>query len=259
MPFTLAHPGAVILVKSRYFNLSGLVLGAMAPDFMYFILFSPSSNFGHTLLGAIVLNLPLCFLLNELYYKFLKNAFIANLPSKQSKAYSKWMVQPNPVRSLKGAFVFFYSSLLGMFTHVFWDAFTHNTGYFVTRWSLLMQSISVMGHSIHVYKICQHGSTLIGFAIMGVFLHRLDREGGERKILGAKESGLKMNQPLRTTKAKLAYHASAWLMGLMVMVGSYLFFKGNFPIGRGVVSLVNGLLLGYLFLSVSYYYKNQQT
>lgn len=72
MPFTLAHPAVVIFSKNKNFNLLGLILGSMAPDFIYFLLFNPSSNLGHTLLGFIILNLPICFLLNYLILKFIK-------------------------------------------------------------------------------------------------------------------------------------------------------------------------------------------
>ncbi|WP_460277277.1 DUF4184 family protein [Clostridium sp. CTA-5] len=75
-------------MKNKYLNLSGLILGSMAPDFIYFILFNPSSNFGHTILGTVILNIPLCFLLNFIYYKYIKDAFILNLLSCISKNYS---------------------------------------------------------------------------------------------------------------------------------------------------------------------------
>lgn len=36
MPFTFAHPSVVIFSKSKKINLGGLILGSMAPDFIYF-------------------------------------------------------------------------------------------------------------------------------------------------------------------------------------------------------------------------------
>ena len=87
MAFTLAHPSAVIFSKSKKFNLGGLILGSMAPDFIYFLLFSPSSNIGHTPFGFVFLNLPLCFLLNFLFYKYIQDFFIMTLPNFISKKY----------------------------------------------------------------------------------------------------------------------------------------------------------------------------
>lgn len=252
MPFTLAHPGAVVFVKSKYLSGKGLILGSMAPDFMYFILFSPSSNFGHTLTGAVLLNIPLCFLLNELYHKFLRKALIWSLPLNLSKNYSYLTQIPNSVNSLRGSIVFAFSSLIGMFTHVFWDAFTHNTGYFVTRLSFLTHSVRVLNHDLYVYKICQHGSTLIGFAIIGLFLHHI--KGAEMPL---KASELKTPESGTLFNSKLFYHTSAWLIGLMVLAASYLLSINQFGIGRGVVSLINGLFIGYLIASMGWHYSTQ--
>ncbi|WP_265588881.1 DUF4184 family protein [Terrisporobacter petrolearius] len=55
-------------MRSKYFNFSGLILGSMAPNLIYFVLFSPSSNLGHTFWGFLLFNLPMCFLLNYLFY-----------------------------------------------------------------------------------------------------------------------------------------------------------------------------------------------
>ncbi len=37
MPFTLAHPAAVVFLKNKKFNFTALILGSMAPDFIYFL------------------------------------------------------------------------------------------------------------------------------------------------------------------------------------------------------------------------------
>ena len=58
MPFTFAHPAAIIPINSRFkskFCLTGLVLGSMAPDFEYFIRLKPYSAYGHNLIGFLYL------------------------------------------------------------------------------------------------------------------------------------------------------------------------------------------------------------
>ena len=60
MPFTLAHPAVVLCLPEKPFLHRGaLVLGAMSPDFIYFLQGRAANGFGHTLLGALCLNLPL--------------------------------------------------------------------------------------------------------------------------------------------------------------------------------------------------------
>lgn len=56
MPFTLAHPAAVVFFKNKKFNLTALILGSMAPDFIYFLNFRPYGNLGHQILGFFILN-----------------------------------------------------------------------------------------------------------------------------------------------------------------------------------------------------------
>jgi hypothetical protein len=62
MPFTFAHPVVVLplgKIWGKLFSLTGLVLGSMAPDFIYFIHFRPDSGYGHCIQGFFLLNLPL--------------------------------------------------------------------------------------------------------------------------------------------------------------------------------------------------------
>lgn len=231
MPFTIAHPAAVVFIKNRYLNLSGLILGSMAPDFIYFILFSPSSNFGHTILGTVILNIPLCFLINFIYYEFIKDTFILNLPSCMSKYYTWVIGTRNRITNIKEAIIFIYSSVIGMMTHVFWDSFTHKTGYFVIKLDFLKESIYLFGHNIYIYKVAQHGGSLLGFFIILIFLYKI------------RIKGVKINVPI---KRKLIYHITVMIITIMVIVAAYIIFKDNFGIGRMVVTFINGLFLGYI-------------
>ncbi|MFD3156871.1 DUF4184 family protein [Haloimpatiens sp. FM7330] len=237
MSFTLAHPAAVVFMKNKYFNLSGLILGSMAPDFIYFILFNPSSNFGHTILGFMLLNIPLCFLLNFIYYKYIKDSFILNLPMCISKDYT-WLIDiKNGVTNVKEAVIFTYSSVIGMMTHVFWDSFTHKTGYFVLKLNFLRDNINLLGHKIYIYKIAQHGGTLLGFVIILIFLHKI------------RKRGLILKVPLRS---KVMYHVTAVLIEIILMFFIYITFNDSFSMGRIVVTFINGLFLGYLISSIMY-------
>src|SRR5712671_2458295 len=65
--------------------------------------------------------------------------------------------------SIHGCFIFslpvgwVLSLLIGAGTHVFWDSFTHETGWFVER-SAFLQSIlfSLDGHSFRMYRLLWH-------------------------------------------------------------------------------------------------------
>lgn len=237
MPFTLAHPAVVIFSKNKNFNLLGLILGSMAPDFIYFLLFNPSSNLGHTLLGFIILNLPICFLLNYLILKFIKNPFIINLPSKICNYYTYLINYDFNFKSPKDIFVFTYSCIVGMLTHIIWDAFTHKTGYFVVNINLLKESIHILGYQVPFFKLLQHGSTLLGFFVILYYFYTIRRYS---------------NKHIRSNKVQ--YHLTAISIQILIIILSYLIFK-NFGIGRFVVTFINGLFLGYLTSSIIYRYK----
>ncbi|WP_170074562.1 DUF4184 family protein [Paraclostridium dentum] len=237
MPFTLAHPAVVIFSKNKNFNLLGLILGSMAPDFIYFLLFNPSSNLGHTLLGFIILNLPICFLLNYLILKFIKNPFIINLPYKICNYYTYLINYDFNFKSPKDIFVFTYSCIVGMLTHIIWDAFTHKTGYFVVNINLLKESIHILGYQVPFFKLLQHGSTLLGFFVILYYFYTIRRYS---------------NKYIRSNKFQ--YHLIAISIQILIIILSYLIFK-NFGIGRLVVTFINGLFLGYLTSSIIYRYK----
>lgn len=238
MPFTFAHPSVVIFSKSKKINLGGLILGSMSPDFIYFLLFSPSSNLGHTLIGFIFLNLPICFLINLLFYKYIKDFFILTLPNFISKKYLYLIKNKNEVTNTKKSIVFSYSCIIGMLTHVFWDSFTHETGLFVENIGLLRTEITLVGHNIPIFKLLQHGSTLIGFLILFIFLYII-------RDKNPKTSNISIN--------KFNFLISVFIIQIITLILSYIFsvnIKGDFGIGQLVVTYINGLFLGYLFTGI---------
>ncbi|MDM8127704.1 DUF4184 family protein, partial [Paraclostridium benzoelyticum] len=196
-----------------------------------------SSDLGHTLLGFLILNLPICFLLNYLILKFIKNPFIINLPSKICNYYTYLINYDFNFKSPKDIFVFTYSCIVGMLTHIIWDAFTHKTGYFVVNINLLKESIHILGYQVPFFKLLQHGSTLLGFFVILYYFYTIRRYS---------------NKHIRSNKFQ--YHLTAISIQILIIILSYLIFK-NFGIGRFVVTFMNGLFLGYLTSSIIYRYK----
>ncbi|QMT33746.1 DUF4184 family protein [Conchiformibius steedae DSM 2580] len=157
MPFTLAHPAAVLCLPEKPFLHRGaLVLGAMSPDFIYFLQGRAANGFGHTLLGALCLNLPLVCLFYALYRWRLRAVAMAYL--LQTWAFDV----PDTSAKTRGqrVLVFLSSALLGMATHVFWDAFTHQGAWFVEHISFLNSKLI----GLPVYKWLQYSGGIFGLA-----------------------------------------------------------------------------------------------
>lgn len=75
MAFTFTHPAAVLSLvdrENKNINSAGLIIGAMAPDFEYFLYFRPKSVIGHSIMGMFSINLILSFVVYILFYSFIK-------------------------------------------------------------------------------------------------------------------------------------------------------------------------------------------
>jgi len=238
MPFTFAHPAAVLpFVKkqSKYISVTALTLGSMAPDFEYFLHFRPYGVIGHTWLGFLYLNLPLVFLLAYMYHYILKKPLITHLPKPFAGYYIYAVNERWRLHTWKGFFVFCYSALFGMFTHVVWDAFTHNTGYFVKKIPFLQREL----HSIPVYKYMQHGSTCIGLLLLLYVLWKYKDETG-KDIMIASE--------------KRKYWISAIIVAVLIFVVHAFAdpYFHIFQIGGIIVSGLTSSFCGLLIVSIVY-------
>jgi len=244
MPFTFSHAVVGFPLKKKYtkhFSLLGLVLGSMAPDFLYFINLKPSGYFGHTLLGFLILNLPLCFLLNYLFTEHIKDSLIAHLPEKIQFYFSICYKQKSDY-TMRSMVIFCYSALLGMVTHVFWDSFTHKSGYFVDKFSFFKESLNLMNHNIPVYKILQHGSTIIAAIIIIAYI-----------LKGFFRGTIVTNNvliPKLTKSHKVIYFLKTILISLLFILGIYLIGNLN-SIGGLIVCSIDGLFIGLIVSSLT--------
>jgi hypothetical protein len=169
MPFTLAHTAAALPFRRLGLVWSALLVGTMAPDLEYFARLSPDSRFGHTLKGALLLSLPLAILTLWLFHKFVKIFVVDLLPEKIGNRVDN----QNKFRFGGGTqfALIVISGLIGIATHLIWDSFTHSTGFFVRQWPTLREpaNLSILG-KIPVYKLLQHGSTVIGTCALAIWL-----------------------------------------------------------------------------------------
>ena len=238
MPFTPAH--AVVSLpfvrRMRAFSILGLVLGSMAPDFEYFLMMQPTSMGGHTILGFFILNVPICILTAILYLNVLEDGLIQLLPSFIAK---KW---PRFGRNIQTYAIaewisFVYWALVGMLTHVGWDAFTHSSGIAVANLPILTAQIKFGIYEIPVYKMLQHGGTLFGLGSIGVYL---------------------LLRPSRKRMPQNCCNKLYMRLSFMVLIGSlsvvrYAVFKAPNSIynyGAWIVSIMTYSLLSWTIISL---------
>lgn len=127
MPFTFAHPVVVLPLKQakpKWFSLTGLVAGSMAPDFEYFFKVYGTSTVSETFAGIFTFNLPVAIGISLLYHLLVRNPLIRHLPSPYDKRFSGfldfnflWYLKRHPWR-------FLISTLIGIVSHLLLDVVT---------------------------------------------------------------------------------------------------------------------------------------
>lgn len=169
MPFTFSHPAIILPLKflpRRWFSLTGLVIGSMAPDFEYFLRMKTQSDYSHTIAGIFWFDLPLGILLAFTFHNIVRNSLFKNLPSIfKSRLLNFNEFNWNQYFKLNWSVVII-SILVGTASHIFWDGFTHQTGYFVNEIPSLRKVLEVSNLQIPVFKILQHLSTIVGAIII---------------------------------------------------------------------------------------------
>jgi hypothetical protein len=169
MPFTFSHPALVLplsYLPKRYYSLTELVIGSLTPDFEYYIRMELKGNFSHSLLGLFLFDLPIGILLAFLFHNIIRNNLFKNLPMFFKSRFLFFSSFNWNQYFIKNWFVVVVSVLVGAFSHLFWDSFTHHDGFFVNKINALQQSIYFLNQNIPVFKILQHSSTLFGGFIL---------------------------------------------------------------------------------------------
>ena len=191
MPFTLAHPVAVLpFARCRRIHFPAMVIGSLAPDFVYF-LHGRAVPGGHSLANLLWPNLPLCFALYALYLALWHHTLRDFLPDCLNAAYRlpehAIAAAPHKRRQIAAVlFAFVFSALFGMITHLFLDAFTHPTGWFVQHFAPLQQPLL----ALPAYKWLQYGGGVFGLGGCLLFALHAARHRPHRSAKTARQKRL---------------------------------------------------------------------
>ncbi len=172
MPFTLAHPAAAIPLwrpLGRFGVLSALVIGSMAPDFVYYLPLGIVRHESHSLGGLAWFCLPAGLLAYASFHGLMRPATMVLLPPAMC---DRLTLAPRS-RGLSAVLGVVLSILVGASTHVLWDGFTHGSGFFVQQiWPLQEVLWSFPGYPVYAFKVLQHGGTIVGLTLLAVWVRR---------------------------------------------------------------------------------------
>ena len=165
MPFTFSHPAAVLPIHSRFKNwipFSALVIGSTFPDAAYYLPMPEHFRTNsHTLLGTFSTSLPAGVFLWLIYYWLVPSAVFL-LPSPHREAIEP-QLKPR-LASLPQALGVALGVLIGAWSHVLWDSFTHARGWIVKHIPLLQKPL--FGNALPAYKGLQYFSSLFGLCVL---------------------------------------------------------------------------------------------
>lgn len=169
MPFTLAHPAAILPLRGvRFLRTAPLIIGAVTPDVPYYLPLGPGGHalrpaLTHSVVGSFTLDLALGITL-LLAVVLLREPLTALLPAR-----ARWLtlqaLEPFTHRATEWVFAPL-AIFVGVWTHLLWDSFTHAEGWAVRRIPALSDTVTVGWYSGEVFHVLQYLSSAIGLAIL---------------------------------------------------------------------------------------------
>jgi hypothetical protein len=175
MPFTISHTAAVLPFAHwlrRWRLLSAAVIGSMVPDSGVFIPHTLSRYDTHGLISLFTFCLPMGLLWYWIFQLHIKPATYELMPDRLFVAWGAdaRAASLNSVRQWVFAAL---GVLLGAFTHLVWDAFTHENARGVRMLSVFDgMGLTVGAHDVAWYRLLQHVSSLAGLLFVIGFVWR---------------------------------------------------------------------------------------
>lgn len=182
MPFTFSHPAAVLPLRRRFKSLQTvpLILGSVAPDLPYYIParlnhLTPPWLYRlmldtHTLSGAIWEDVPIGMVTLLLVFVFRRPLTV--LLSARARALCLQSVEhfrKQPLHWLWAPFAI----LVGTWTHLLWDSFTHDNGWMVRRVAALSAPVTLGSYTGTLCHVLQYVSSVAGLLILWIWYRRL--------------------------------------------------------------------------------------
>lgn len=167
MPFTFAHPAAVLPLKKfcPRLNLPALITGSITPDLGYYMHNWMWSVSGHSFIGSLTFDIPAGLILLSVFYLTIR-PIARLLPYPHREACSQ-ICPTIKLPSLAALFTACLSILVGAWTHIIWDGFTHANGWCVREFAALTPTVfTLYGYNITVWQCLQQASSVFGLIFL---------------------------------------------------------------------------------------------
>jgi hypothetical protein len=168
LPFTLSHPAAVLPLRRIFprLNFAALLIGSIIPDIGYYIPGLAAHRQTHSLAGIVFPGLPIGLLMLALLH-LLQRPLCFVLPQPHRGALTALAAEPRRWTRLASPFIAAASVLLGAWTHLVWDGFTHRGRWGTQHFAFLNDpALSIGGQAIPLYEWLQWLSSVAGGLIL---------------------------------------------------------------------------------------------
>lgn len=166
MPLTCSHPAAVLPFRNfKNLSFAALVIGSVAPDVGYFIGQRYMAKLAHYPSGTLLINIPIGLILLAVFY-LLRRDLTFLLPSPHRKHLMR-LCDQKPTWNTRFILVAIISILIGSWTHIVWDQFTHD-GNFLNRHVALLRIVlfHIRSYEVSVSHLLQYISTIGGGEVL---------------------------------------------------------------------------------------------
>jgi hypothetical protein len=168
VPFTPSHIAAALPFVRTPLPVAPLVIGTMAPDVPYYVPLGIPRDLTHSALGVPTVDLVITAVLVLLWYAALRAPIVDLAPAAVRQRVGSagllgWRDRDRSWPAAVGLGV--AAALIGILTHLVWDAFTH-------RSSALVQAVPALHANLGPLPVSswlQHASTVVGLAAIAVW------------------------------------------------------------------------------------------
>src|SRR3569833_910506 len=173
MPFTFAHPAAILpLRRSRFLQTVPLIIGSVVPDAPYFFPYRFARYFSdtHSLSSSFLVDVPLGVAI--LVVTLLLKEPLTILLGARARYTCLRSIERFYERPLHWPIALF-SILIGTWTHLAWDSVTHQSGWTAERVAALSAPVSIFGWDTETSHLLQYLSSIFGLVVLALWFRTL--------------------------------------------------------------------------------------
>ena len=179
MPLTFCHPAIVLPLKKlkpNWFSMTRLIIGSMSPDLEYFSRMEILATHSHLFWGVLYFDLPIALIYCFVFHLFVRNILINHLPDFFKERFTQFLNFDWINYFKKNWLIVIVSIIIGAYSHLFWDAFTHEWGYFAKLIPTLQEVWFTKPIEVKGYKFLQHFSTFLGAIFIAFWIYKMPKE-----------------------------------------------------------------------------------